>query len=115
MFVIISIFTFSEARHNPHTPFILLGLKSDLRHDPNIIGRLAEKGLSPVSYESGLNVEFVSLQLSNLHQMAQELGAYRYMECSSLTGEGIKELLDETVRGVVSLPNPNATGKKKHS
>jgi small GTP-binding protein len=72
----------------PHTPFILVGTKLDLREDSETIKRLQENGLMPVSEEKGL-------------AKAREISASRYVECSALTEEGIKNVFEEAVYAVI--------------
>jgi len=79
------------SHHCPNTPIILVGTKVDLREDQGTIEKLAQKKQSPISYEQGL-------------QMAQEIGAVKYMECSALTQTGLKAVFDEAIRAVISPP-----------
>ena len=79
--------------HNPDTPIILVGLKTDLRNDKDTLAELADKGLKPLSKEQ-------------CQQVAHEIKAYKYLECSALTQEGLNEVFDEAVRCVV---NPDTT------
>lgn len=83
--------------HNPDTPIILVGLKVDLREDKATLAELQEKGLKPISHSEG-------------QQIAKEIGAYRYLECSALTQKGLKEVFDEAVRCVV---NPVVASNEK--
>lgn len=84
--------------HAPNVPFILVGTKLDLRDDPDTVTRLQQKRLAPVSESEGV-------------ALAQELGAYTYLECSALTQAGLKEVFDGAVRCVLeSLKKPK---KKK--
>ena len=39
--------------HCPKTPFILVGTKTDLRNDADIINRLGAKHQKPITYEEG--------------------------------------------------------------
>ncbi|KIM19862.1 hypothetical protein M408DRAFT_30854 [Serendipita vermifera MAFF 305830] len=59
----------------------LIGCKKDLRTDKNTLQDPAIRGQEPVTYEQG-------------EAMARTIGA-TYLECSSLTGEGVRELLLE--------------------
>ncbi len=76
------------SHHCPGTPFILVGSKIDLRHDPDTNKRLAEKELKPITYQEG-------------EDLARAIGAVIYAECSALTGEGIKELFTEIMPAAV--------------
>jgi len=62
-------------------------LKKDLREDEEARRILNEKNLNPISYEQGAN-------------KTSELGAFKYLECSSLTGEGVKEVIEEVLKYV---------------
>jgi len=75
--------------HCPSTPIILVGMKIDLRENSEILERLRDKSLTVVTPEEGV-------------KMAKDIGAAKYMECSSLTQKGLKELFDESVRTVVN-------------
>ncbi|XP_064419395.1 ras-related C3 botulinum toxin substrate 2 [Latimeria chalumnae] len=92
---------FKEVEHYcPGTPIILVGTKLDLRDDKDIIERLREKRLSPISYPQGL-------------AMAQEIKAVKYVECSALTLRGLKIVFDEAIRAVVNPP-PTKRMKRNH-
>ena len=69
----------------------------DLREDKDTIVKLRMKSQSPITYPEGL-------------QMAKEVGAVRYLECSALTQKGLKNVFDEAIRAVLS---PNPINKKK--
>ena len=66
-------------------PIILVGTKMDLRDDPGMLAKLAEKNLTPVSFEKG-------------EEMKGEIGARKYMECSAKTQKGVKQVFDEAIR-----------------
>lgn len=85
--------------HCNNVPILLIGTKIDLRYDRDVIRRLQEKSIKTVSYEEGLTV-------------ARRIGARNYLECSSLTQEGLKEVFDETI--YIAL-NPVKAKKKKIS
>ncbi|KAJ5072106.1 hypothetical protein M0811_09486 [Anaeramoeba ignava] len=72
----------------PKVPFVLVGLKLDLRDDQDTIMELEEKGLSPISYQQGMG-------------MAEEIKAVTYWECSALTQKNLKTVFDEAVRAVL--------------
>lgn len=80
---------YPEIKHHcPSTPILLVGTKIDMREDKDCIARLTEKKQSPISYEQGM-------------QMAKEIGAQKYMECSALTQKGLKNVFDEAIRAVI--------------
>ena len=70
--------------HCPQIPIILVGLKLDLRDDKETLEKLREKRLAPITYPQGL-------------QMAKEIGAFKYVECSALTQKGLKTVFDTAV------------------
>lgn len=67
---------------------ILIGTKTDLREDETIIEFLKGMGQEPISYHMGL-------------QMAKDIGAYKYLECSAMTQRGVKQVFDEAIRSVL--------------
>jgi len=83
--------------HCPTTPMILVGTKLDMREDSETLSRLAEKKLAPISTDQG-------------NQMAKEIKAVKYMECSALTQKGLKDVFDEAIRAVIA---PAAKPKEK--
>ncbi|XP_057598524.1 ras-related C3 botulinum toxin substrate 1-like [Hippopotamus amphibius kiboko] len=83
---------YPKVRHHcPNTPIILVGTKLDLRDDKDMIEKLKEKKLTPITYPQGL-------------AMAKEIGAVKYLELSALTQGGLKTVFDEATRGVLCLP-----------
>jgi Ras-related C3 botulinum toxin substrate 1 len=88
------------SHHCPNTPIVLVGTKLDLRDDPETIEKLAQKKQAPITYEQGM-------------QMAKEIGAVKYMECSALTQKGLKAVFDEAIRVVISPPEKTNAKKKK--
>mmetsp|Transcript_12010 Transcript_12010/g.30913 ORF Transcript_12010/g.30913 Transcript_12010/m.30913 type:complete len:193 (+) Transcript_12010:77-655(+) len=85
------------SHHCPQTPIILVGTKLDLREDKDTITALNDKNLMPLNYPQGL-------------QMAKEINAVKYLECSALTQKGLKTVFDDAIRAVLS---PTATKTKK--
>lgn len=85
------------SHHCPDTPVMLVGTKLDLRDDKDTVDKLSEKNLQPLTYAQGL-------------QMAKEISAVKYLECSALTQKGLKTVFDDAIRAVLS---PRTTTKKK--
>uniref|UniRef100_A0A915LX10 Uncharacterized protein n=7 Tax=Meloidogyne TaxID=189290 RepID=A0A915LX10_MELJA len=81
------------SHHSPHTPIILVGTKLDLREDPKTVEKLRERRLTPISTVQG-------------HQMAKDIKAVKYLECSALTQVGLKQVFDEAIRAVLCPPPP---------
>eukprot|EP00735_Rhodelphis_limneticus_P007300 TRINITY_DN19820_c0_g1::TRINITY_DN19820_c0_g1_i1::g.11325::m.11325 TRINITY_DN19820_c0_g1::TRINITY_DN19820_c0_g1_i1::g.11325 ORF type:complete len:193 (+),score=68.18,sp/Q6RUV5/RAC1_RAT/85.42/3e-121,Ras/PF00071.17/1.2e-56,Miro/PF08477.8/2e-18,Arf/PF00025.16/1.3e-08,GTP_EFTU/PF00009.22/2.4e+02,GTP_EFTU/PF00009.22/0.0096 TRINITY_DN19820_c0_g1_i1:134-712(+) len=84
--------------HAPGVPIILVGTKLDLRDDEETKKKLLEKKLAPITTQQG-------------QQMAKEIGAVKYMECSALTQNGLKAVFDEAIRAVL-CPPPKKKEKK---
>ena len=83
-----------EVRHHvPNAPIILVGTKLDLRDDKKTIDKLKEKKLVPITTAAGL-------------QMAKDIGAVKYLECSALSGNGLKAVFDEAIRAAHNKPKP---------
>lgn len=85
-------------QHCPGAKTILVGTKLDLREDADKLESLREKGLAPINQSQG-------------EDMANEIKAVKYMECSALTQKGLKEVFDEAIKAVI-LPPRTKTVKK---
>ena len=70
--------------HCPGTPFLLVGTQLDLKEDRATIDRLASKNQAPIS--SGMGRE-----------TAKKVGAEKYLECSSLTMQGVRNVVDQAI------------------
>jgi len=78
-----------EARERcPDVPVILVGLKKDLREDPVAIEEMRMRSLRFVTPREGA-------------EMAQMCGARKYLECSSLTGEGVDDVFEAATRAAL--------------
>ena len=67
---------------------VLVGTRPDLREHPETIEKLRDEGIVPISYLQG-------------SQMAKEIHAVKYLECSALTQKGLKNVFDEAIREVI--------------
>ncbi|KAJ3230159.1 GTP-binding protein Rho1 [Chytriomyces hyalinus] len=83
-------------------PIILVACKKDLRNDPRVIEDLRKTGQSPVQPQQGQAV-------------AEKIGAYRYLECSARTGEGVAEVFEHATRAALTNRGGGASsgGAKK--
>ena len=63
--------------HCPSVPFVLVGLKADLRNDPVISRKI-------ITVEDG-------------QALAQELGAYAYVDCSAIQDKGVYNVFEQAV------------------
>jgi Ras-related C3 botulinum toxin substrate 1 len=87
-----------EIKHyNPTTPIILVGTKSDLREDEDILNQLRNKEMKPV-------------EESDAQSLAKRMGAVKYMECSALRRDGLKDVFDQAI---ISVLFPPKKSKKK--
>ncbi len=78
----------------------MVGLKLDLRDDPKTIKELQEKRQAPITREQG-------------DQLCNEIKGFKYLECSALTQEGLKQVFDEAIRCVLINQGKPKDGKKK--
>lgn len=67
--------------HCPGVPFMLVGLKADLRDDPNTARMLKAS-----------HREFASMETA--HQVAIRFSAHCYVECSATTREGVHAVFE---------------------
>jgi len=82
---------FPEVDHHcPEAKKILVGTKIDLRNDKKVLEELNGEKLPTT--EQGEN-------------MAKEIGAKAYLECSAYTQEGLKRVFEEAIRTVISPTN----------
>lgn len=84
-------------------PIILVGCKVDLRNDPQKIQELREAGLEPVTQSAG-------------QEVADQIGAVSYIECSSRTGYGVREVFEAATKAsLMGKPNKKSKSSKKKS
>ena len=74
----------------PNIPILLVGTKNDIRSDKEAILNMKEMHrIGPMTVSEGI-------------EMCEEIGAYKYVECSSRTQDGVKLVFDEAVSAVLS-------------
>jgi hypothetical protein len=91
-----------------------------LRDDKETQQRLAERGLSPITPQMVPHMHNTCTLMnckpnplrSQGQQMANQIKAIAYMECSALTQKGLKVVFDEAIKCVL-FPNKGAGAKKK--
>jgi len=69
-------------------PILLVGCKKDLREDAKTIEELAKNRQKPVSVDEA-------------NAVAQKIGAYKYLECSARSGDGVKEVFEHATRAAL--------------
>ena len=69
-------------------PILLVGLKKDLRDDPLAQEEMRKKSLHFTTSKDG-------------NDAAHEIGARKYLECSSLTGEGVDDVFEAATRAAL--------------
>lgn len=69
----------------PDVPIILVGLKKDLRDDPVAIEEMRKRSEKFLQPEEG-------------EEVRRRIQAKKYLECSSLTGEGVDDVFEAATR-----------------
>ncbi|KAJ6118222.1 hypothetical protein N7471_013689 [Penicillium samsonianum] len=72
----------------PGVRIILVGLKKDLREDPLAIEEMRKKSLRFVTTKEG-------------NETGAHIGARKYLECSSLTGEEVDDVFESATRAAL--------------
>jgi len=81
----------------PGVPIILVGLKKDLRDDPAAQEEMRKRSQRFTTPKAG-------------EQMKEEIGARKYLECSSLTGDGVDDVFEAATRAALL-----AVDKREHT
>lgn len=82
----------------PGVPILLVGLKKDLRSDPAAQEEVRKRSQRFTTTKEG-------------HDAASEIGARRYLECSSLTGEGVDDVFEAATRAaLLKMDKPEKRG-----
>ncbi|ODQ67251.1 GTP-binding protein rho2 [Nadsonia fulvescens var. elongata DSM 6958] len=87
----------------PNVPVILVGLKRDLRPTDN------SSHNNNNNHGSGSSTQFV--QAYEAEQVAKQIGARRYLECSSLTGQGVDDVFEVATRASLLMLNERSQPK----
>lgn len=72
----------------PGVPILLVGLKKDLRDDPVAIEEMRKKSQQFVGFKQATDI-------------AHNIGARKYLECSSLSGEGVDDVFEAATRAAL--------------
>ena len=72
----------------PDCPILLVGLKKDLREDRMAQEEMRKKSMRFTTEDEGTRA-------------AREIGARKYLECSSLTGEGVDDVFEAATRAAL--------------
>lgn len=82
-------------------PIILVGCKKDLRYEAKVIEELRKTSQKPVLPEEG-------------QEIAKKIDAYKYLECSARTSEGVREVFEHATRAaLMSRSKGGRSGGKK--
>ena len=76
------------SHHCPNVPVLLVGTKRDLRSDLETVKKLKEQSLVPTTPQQGT-------------YLAKQVGAVKYLECSALMQDGVREVFLEAIRAVL--------------
>lgn len=90
----------SEVKKYYKAPILLVGTQTDLRENTTVRERLAKAKQKPSTKEQG-------------ERLAREIKAFKYMECSAMTQDGLKDVFDEAI--IASLEPPDDRGNSKVS
>lgn len=85
---------------NKTAPIMLVGTKTDLRNNSKEVNDLMKKNEKPITKRDG-------------EEFAAKLKAHKYVECSALTREGLKNVFDEAIITVLTLKSKNGKQNKK--
>uniref|UniRef100_A0A1I8JFN7 Rho-related GTP-binding protein RhoU n=1 Tax=Macrostomum lignano TaxID=282301 RepID=A0A1I8JFN7_9PLAT len=88
-------------QHAPQAPLLLVGTKADLRDDAEFTAHLALHNDCPIGRDEAAD-------------MAREIGAVKYIECSALKGINVSLVFEEAVKSVL-WPECSASGKRTTS
>uniref|UniRef100_UPI0037E7EDDA rho-related GTP-binding protein RhoG-like n=1 Tax=Semicossyphus pulcher TaxID=241346 RepID=UPI0037E7EDDA len=84
--------------HCPNVPILLVGTKSDLRDDQEVLENLREQNQITVTQQQGT-------------ELAKQIKAVKYVECASINQDGLDKVFDEAVRAFLSYTTTITTKK----
>ncbi|XP_029400034.1 cell division control protein 42 homolog [Mus pahari] len=84
--------------HCSKTPFLLVGTQIDLRDDPSPIEKFAKNEQKPITPETA-------------EKVARDLKAVKYVERSTLTKKGLKNVFDEAILAALEPPEPKKSSR----
>jgi len=84
----------------PNVPVIVVGTKKDLRTDPSVVEQLSQSKKKLVTTEEGERVA----ELSRVHA---------YLECSSWTREGVRQVFDTAALAALRKRKPRSSRRSK--
>ncbi|KAJ1497244.1 Rho GTPase [Coelomomyces lativittatus] len=85
--------------HCPSVPCLLVGTQCDLRTDRKTIEKLQKQRQAPISPDAG-------------EMLAAQLRMEKYVECSALTQEGLKNVFDEAIVAALAPVTHKSRSKK---
>lgn len=77
-----------EINQRSQSPIILVGTKADRREDKRTLQRLKKHNQMPITSEQAIAKQV-------------EIGAVKYLECSSLSNTGVTEVFDEAIKAAI--------------
>jgi small GTP-binding protein len=80
-------------QHARDANIILVGTKTDLRLDQNVVSKLKRRSLSPTFQNHG-------------ESLANEIKAIKYLECSSKDKQSVHRVFEEAIRTLLSTKKP---------
>lgn len=87
-------------QHCPGAPLVLVGTQLDLREDVQVLINLAQNQERPVGAEDG-------------RQLARELGAAAFAECSALTQKNLKDAFDAAILASIQQMDSSNTQEQR--
>jgi len=86
--------------HCPDIPIVLVGTKADLVNDWRVQEHLEQRGETVITEAEG-------------RRLAKEIGARGYIECSSLTQQGLTGVFDMAIRAAIDVKTAPTKKDKK--